>query len=100
MSDEHENLGPANSWHIRSVPEAVRQAFVDRAYAERISVADLLTRIVTGSMVDVSGDASTEHMSTTSPHKVDADRLKAFLECADLLERADLPKASRAQCVR
>jgi hypothetical protein len=48
MAKETENLGPAASWHIRSIPESVRQAVVDKAHAERVSVGELLTRLVVG----------------------------------------------------
>jgi hypothetical protein len=36
------------SWHIRNFPEAVRQAFEDRAHQERLSVAGPLTKIWLG----------------------------------------------------
>lgn len=56
MVDESNNLGPATSWHIRSVPEGIRQAVVDRAHTERISVGELLTRMVAGGVNAVDGD--------------------------------------------
>lgn len=81
MAKETENLGPAGSWHIRSIPESVRQAVVDKAHAERTSVGELLTRLVvgTGNAGDRPIDHAVDHVapaSHTSPShavaKVDA----------------------------
>lgn len=48
MAFEQDNLGPSGSWHVRSLPESVKQAFVDRAHAQRLTIGELLTRMVTG----------------------------------------------------
>src|SRR3954463_15772666 len=95
-----QDLGPATSWHIRSVPEAVRQAVVDRAHAERVSVGELLTRLVAGgetrpvdtsTTVDVSPHAVDRVYAVD--HAVDADRLLKLLQAAEMIER--LPKTTQ-----
>src|SRR5215213_6903954 len=85
-----EDLGPATSWHIRSVPEAVRQAVVDRAHSERVSVGELLTRLVVGGD---SGPVDTSHAVDVVDHAVDADRLLKLLQAAEMIER--LPKSAQ-----
>lgn len=91
------NLGPAASWHIRSIPESVRKAFVKRASDEEISVGELLTRMVVnaGDMVDAQavarGDAHVAHrMVDAVDHAVDADRLLALLKAAEMADRVNL----------
>lgn len=76
MADE-EILGATASWHIRSMPEAVRQAIVDRAHAERCSVAELLTRLL---LVDAVAHAPTEVNAVL--HAVDLARLSQMAQIA------------------
>lgn len=72
MARDTENLGPAASWHIRSIPESVRQAVVDKAHAERVSVGELLTRLVVGTgnagdrPIDHPVDARATHVAPAS----------------------------------
>jgi hypothetical protein len=70
-----------SSWHVRSVPQSIQQAVVDMAHAERISVADMLTRLVT----------NTADMPVNA--RVDTERLLKLLRAAAVLRAAALPKA-------
>lgn len=94
---DQSNLGPAASWHIRSIPEGVRQAVVDQAHAERISVGELLTRMVVhaGDSLVAHGEVdAVSHAGDTVDaveHAVDADRLLKLLQAADLVSKVVLP---------
>ena len=43
---EGEDLGKPVAWQIRDIPERIRDAVVDQARAEKINVAELVTRLV------------------------------------------------------
>ena len=43
---DSENLGPMEPWQIRAFPKALRERLIDEAHAGKVTVGDLLTRIV------------------------------------------------------
>jgi hypothetical protein len=49
MSDS-QNLGPVGIWQVKNFPDGVRRAIVERAAAEKITVGELLTRIMVAVM--------------------------------------------------
>lgn len=85
------SLGAQASWHIRSIPEAVRQAVVDQAHAERMSVAELITRLLSRPR-----SPTRKAMPATVEHAVDADRLLKLLQAADLVSRVVLPPRAQS----
>lgn len=115
MMIDSNNLGPAASWHIRSIPEGIRQAVVDRAHAKRISVGELLTRMVThaGDMGDALGprgtsvthagavfDAATNAVDEGDTvdvvaHAVDANKILTLLQAAEMVDKVNLPRGTQ-----
>lgn len=89
-----DDLGPTGPWHVRGVPERVKQYFADRAHAERCSVAELLTRIA---MQDQVPDAPVDASPDASGNPVDADRLLKALQALKLASELpdDPPKGLR-----
>lgn len=49
MSDS-QNLGPVGIWQIKNFPDGLRRAIVERAAVEKVTVGELLTRIMVAVM--------------------------------------------------
>jgi hypothetical protein len=69
MSDS-QNLGPVGIWQVKNFPDGVRRAIVERAAAEKITVGELLTRIMVAVMeADWQvGGASTPSATRSTGH--------------------------------
>jgi hypothetical protein len=69
MSDS-QNLGPVGIWQVKNFPDGVRRAIVERAAAEKITVGELLTRIMVAVMeADWQvGEASTPSATRSTGH--------------------------------
>jgi hypothetical protein len=64
---------------------------VDMAHDQRVSVGELMTKMV----LDLRGAKSDSQPSHASNTAVDADRLLKLLQAAATLPKADLPKADK-----
>lgn len=75
-----ENLGPMEPWQIRAFPKALRERLIDDAHSQRVTVGDLLTRIVLRHYEEPSnGSNNTFGTSITSNNMVDAVQLAPLL---------------------
>lgn len=87
MSDTSENLGRPVAWQIRDIPESIRDAVTDQARAEKVNVAELLTRLVLDTRdAGWSFTASTKFANTSNmPAPVNLGELAQLIEATRAL---------------
>jgi hypothetical protein len=87
-----DNLGRGTIWQVRDFPENLRKAIVRRAADEEMTVAQLLTQILTHAGPSTTSD----NTSTNAP---DPARLRSAVEMIGILHAAGVPIPARTAAV-
>lgn len=100
MSDP-QNLGPVGIWQIKNMPDGLRRAIVDRAAVEKVTVAELLTRIMVAVMEVDWQVGNAVNPSATRSTLDDLTRIERVVATSIALAAApDVPPATRKRVNR
>lgn len=100
-----QNLGPVSTWQIKNFPDGLRRAIVTRADEEKVTVGELLTRIIVAVMaadwqVGQAGQVAVNPSDTRST-EADLARIERAVGAAVSLAAApEVPAAFRRRVNR
>lgn len=103
-----QNLGPVSTWQIKNFPDGLRRAIVTRADEEKVTVGELLTRIIVAVMaadwqVGQAGQAGQAAVNPSDTRSTEADlaRIERAIGAAVSLAAApEVPAAFRRRVNR